>query len=76
MSLEDEEAEAAGAALEEEEAAVAAAAAAEPAAESGPGPKSVLEGIDWNVLGQMMGGKAMGLGRFQFACFLTNEVRV
>lgn len=40
-----------------------------------PGPKSVLEGIDWNVLGQMMGGKAMGLGRFQFACFLTNEVR-
>lgn len=38
------------------------------------GPKSVLD-IDWNELGARMGGQAMGLGRYKFACFLTNEVR-
>ncbi len=37
------------------------------------GPKSVLEGIDWNVLGARVGGAATGLGRYQFASFLTNE---
>lgn len=37
------------------------------------GPKSVLEGIDWNELGSRVGGVATGLGRYQFACFLTNE---
>jgi hypothetical protein len=37
------------------------------------GPKSVLEGIDWNELGARVGGVARGLGRYQFACFLTNE---
>lgn len=42
--------------------------------EYGPrGPKSVLEGIDWNELGARVGGVARGLGRYQFACFLTNE---
>jgi len=42
--------------------------------EFGPrGPKSVLEGIDWNELGARVGGVARGLGRYQFACFLTNE---
>lgn len=40
---------------------------------SARGPKSVLEGIDWNELGARVGGVARGLGRYQFACFLTNE---
>ena len=71
MSLEDDEegADAAEAAAGEEDSDKLAGAPA-----WGPGPKSVLEGINWNELGQKMGGQAMGLGRFQFACFLTNEV--
>jgi hypothetical protein len=75
VSLEDDEEQSAAAVAA---AAADAAAAAEEAGQqepAGPGPKSVLEDIDWNVLGQRMGGKAMGLGRFQLACFLTNEVR-
>lgn len=74
MSLEDEEVEEEAAAAPETEAAVTTEEGGEPGASLGPGPKSVLEGIDWNVLGQMMGGKAMCLGRYQFACFLNNEV--
>lgn len=73
VSLEDDEEMDADAA-EEREAADADELAGAPA--WGPGPKSVLEDIDWNELGQMMGGKAMDLGRFQFECFLTNEVRL
>ncbi len=68
VSVGDGEEEAAGEEADDEVVAAAAAAA------WGPGPKSVLAGIDWNVLGQRMGGQAMGLGRYQFACFLTNEV--
>lgn len=42
--------------------------------EYGPrGPKSVLEGIDWNELGARVGGVARGLGRYEFAVFLNNE---
>jgi len=38
------------------------------------GPRSVLEGIDWNELGRRIGGTARGLGRYEFASFLSNEV--
>lgn len=64
VSLEDEEE--AKEVLAEEEAA---------GADDDIGPKSVLEDIDWNELGKQLGGQAMGLGRYKFACFLTNEVR-
>lgn len=63
VSLEDEEEEQNESAGEE----------ADAVARDELGPKSVLD-IDWNELGARMGGQAMGLGRYKFACFLTNEV--
>ena len=42
--------------------------------EDGAGPRSVLEDIDWNVLARRMGKGRLRLGRYKFACFLTNEV--
>lgn len=40
----------------------------------GPGPKSLLDDIDWNVLGARVGGEALQLGRYKLCCFLNNKV--
>lgn len=39
----------------------------------GPGPKSLLDDIDWNVLGARVGGAALQLGRYKLCCFLNNK---